>query len=51
MQSLNGAQVTSMVTIVQSVGEGLMPKPSAIAILMASYGMTEEEAGKIVNPI
>lgn len=51
LQSLNGAQVTSMVTIVQSVSEGMMPKLSAIGILMASYGMTEEEAGKIINPI
>lgn len=51
MQSLNGSQVTSMVTIVQSVAEGTMPKESAIGILMASYGMTEAEAGKIINPI
>ncbi len=51
MQSLNGSQVTSMVTIVQSVAEGTMPKESAIGILMASYGMTADEAGKIINPI
>ena len=40
-----------MVTIVQSVAEGTMPKESAIGILMASYGMTADEAGKIINPI
>ena len=40
-----------MVTIVNSVSLSQMPKPSAIAILMASYGMNEQEAGKIINPI
>jgi HK97 family phage portal protein len=51
VQSLNGAQVTSMVTIVTEVGLGNMPKESAINILVASYGMSIEEARGIINPI
>jgi hypothetical protein len=51
VQSLNGAQVTSMVTIVAEVGLGNMPKESAINILIVSYGMSEEEAKKIIDPI
>ena len=51
VQSLNGAQVTSMVTIVQGVQMGTIPKESAKNILMVSFGMDEQEASKIINPI
>ena len=50
-QSLNGAQVTSMVTIVQGVGDGTIPKESAINILTVSFGLSKEDAEEIINPI
>lgn len=51
VQSLNGAQVTSMVSIVASVTNGDMPKESAITILVVSFGLSPEQAAQIINPI
>ena len=51
VQSLNGAQVTSMVTITSAVTIGDMPKESAIEILIVSYGMTRDVAKSIIDPI
>jgi phage portal protein BeeE len=49
VQSLNGAQVTSMVTIVQGVNDGSIPRESAINILMTSFGLTRTQATSIVG--
>jgi HK97 family phage portal protein len=48
VQSLNGAQVTSMVTIVQAVGAGEMSVQSGRSILIVSFGLSPEEASRIL---
>jgi len=46
---LNGAQVTPMVTIVQSVATGNLPRESAIEIIMVAFNMTRDQAEKILG--
>jgi|AKVG01.1.fsa_nt_gi hypothetical protein len=48
--ALNGAQVTSMVTVVQQVAAGQLPASSASRILQKAFLLTPEEADEIVNP-
>ena len=47
VQSLNGAQVTAMVTIVQGVADGSVPRNAAIEILIVSFGLTRAQASAI----
>ena len=48
---LNGAQVTSMVDIITGVGIGTIPKPSAILLIVSSFGIDESVAKSIIDPI
>jgi HK97 family phage portal protein len=49
--ALNGAQVTALQTIVQSVADGLMPAQSAIEMLTTAFpSLTAEEARRIIGP-
>lgn len=47
-QALNGAQVASMVQVVQSVASGMLPRDSALAILQSAYALTLAEAEEIL---
>lgn len=47
-QSLNGAQVTSMVTVAQEVAAGTLTSEAGRAILIVSFGLTEEQARQII---
>ena len=47
-QALNGAQVASMVQVVQSVASGTLPRDSALAILQSAYALTLAEAEEIL---
>jgi len=49
--SLNGAQVSSLLSIVQSVAAGLMPRDSAIAMIEAAFNMTTEQANEILGSV
>lgn len=49
--SLNGAQVTSMVQIVSQVAAGLLPRDSAIQMLMAAFPVSSEQAEKIMGDV
>lgn len=51
VQALNGAQVTSMVTVTERVATGVLSPASAIEILIISFGITREQAQAIVNNI
>jgi len=51
IQTLNGAQVTSMVTVIERVAQGLIPKESAIAIIRVSFGLSEDQAKEIVDGV
>ena len=49
--ALNGAQIASMVQIVQSVADGMMPPESAIQMMMVAFpSMDEAEARAIISP-
>lgn len=47
-QSLNGAQVTSMVTVAQEVSAGTLTREAGRAILIVSFGLTPEQAAQII---
>lgn len=50
--ALNGAQVTSMVQIVEQVAAGTIPKKSAKAMIKASFPLvTDAEVNAIIDPI
>lgn len=51
VQALNGAQVTSMVQVAESVANGLLSPPSAIEILIISFGISRNQAESIINNI
>ena len=49
--ALNGAQIASMVQIVQSVADGMLPPESAIQMMMVAFpSMDEAEARAIISP-
>jgi lambda family phage portal protein len=48
---LNGAQVTALLTVLQSVISGEITKPVAIAILVSTLGIEQENAAGMVNPL
>tara|TARA_Y100000593_G_C4323318_1_gene345201 strand:- start:13194 stop:14672 length:1479 start_codon:yes stop_codon:yes gene_type:complete len=49
--SLNGAQVTSMLQVVQSVAAGQVPSETAKQMLIAAFGLTEQEADDMLEPM
>ncbi len=51
VQALNGAQVTSMVQVAESVANGLLSPLSAIEILIISFGISRNQAESIINNI
>lgn len=51
VQALNGAQVTSMVTIAESVASGSLTPESATEILIISFGISRQQAESIVKNI
>ena len=51
IQALNGAQVTSMVQVAESVATGMLSPLSAIEILIISFGISRDQAESIVNNI
>ena len=49
--ALNGAQIASMVQIVQSVADGMLPPESAVQMMMVAFpSMDEAEARAIITP-
>jgi len=48
---LNGAQVTALVEVTQTVAAGTLDKGSAKAILEAAFNLTPERASEIIDPI
>ena len=50
-EALNGAQISSLQGIVQSVADGLLPQESAIQLILVGFPrLTQEAAERIVNP-
>lgn len=51
IQALNGAQVTSMVTVAEKVATGVLSQSSAIEILIVSFGISRAQAESIISNI
>lgn len=50
--ALNGAQVSSLVQIIESVTSGILPKESAIQLILAAFpNLAEERVKGIINPL
>jgi phage portal protein BeeE len=49
--ALNGAQISSLVSIAQSVSDGLLPADTAVAIILASFPtMDDQRARALIGP-
>lgn len=48
MQAMNGAQVTSLVDVIQQVAASTLPSEAAVRILMRAFVMSESEARELV---
>jgi len=46
---LNGAQVTSLVTVVQQVAKGELPRESGLEIIMKAFNLSKEEAESVLS--
>ncbi len=49
-KTLNGAQVQSLINVVKSVKAGDISRSAAIAVITSAFGMTEEQAAKLLAP-
>jgi hypothetical protein len=50
--ALNGAQVTSLVEVINQVASGAMPKPSAMAVLKSAFpSFSDQQIAQIIDPI
>ena len=49
--ALNGAQVTSLMSVVEAVALGNMPKESAKAVIKAAFGLNDITVDEIIDPI
>jgi hypothetical protein len=49
--ALNGAQVTSLVEVLTSVGSGAIPPETAKAVIKSAYGLPDEIVNAMVDPI
>ena len=48
-KTLNGAQVQSLITVVQSVKNGILSKNAAIELITSAFGLSKEKAEKILE--
>ena len=50
-QAFTGVQITAMIDVLSKVRENILPKDSAIQILIQSFPISAEDARKMVDPI
>lgn len=50
-QALNGAQITSLVGVIQAVAGGTLPRESAIEILQMAFRLERAEAERLLGPV
>ena len=48
---MNGAQVASLLTIIQSVSEGTLPRASAVQIIVVAFNVSVEKADLIIGEV
>ena len=49
--ALNGAQVSSMVNVIEKMATGVIPKESALAILIAAFPLSNAEATAMIESV
>jgi len=49
--TLNGAQIASLLTVVEQVAAGLLPKDTAVQIIVASFPFDERRAQRILQQV
>ncbi len=49
--TMNGAQVASLLTIIQSVSEGTLPRASAVQIIVVAFNVSVEKADLIIGEV
>jgi phage-related protein (TIGR01555 family) len=49
--SLNGAQVTSLITVIQEVASNRLPRETGIRIIEASFGLSTEQVESIMGEV
>ncbi len=50
-QAFTGVQITAMIDVLAKVRENILPKDSAVQILIQSFPISAEDARKMVDPI
>lgn len=50
-EKLNGAQVQSLIVVIKSVKDGTIGKNSALEIITSSFGISKEQANRILNDV
>jgi hypothetical protein len=48
-ETLNGAQVGSLISIVQTVSSGELPRESGLAMIMAAFGYDKTKAEQLMG--
>ena len=49
--ALNGAQVSSLLEIVQAVASGQLPRESALGMIRIAFGLTDTQAADALGPV
>lgn len=49
--TLNGAQVSSLLEVIQNVSQGVLPRDSALQIISTAFNLTEEKANLILGSV
>ncbi len=49
--SLNGAQVTALMQVIENVGTGAMPRDTGIQIMLAAFPIDEQQAERIMGDV
>ena len=50
-QSLNGSQVSSLLEIVNQVGQGLIPRETGVELIRVAFALSPEDAGAIMGTV
>lgn len=49
--SLNGAQITSLISVINQVAQRLMPRESAVALIQAAFSLPLDAVERIMGPV
>ena len=49
--TLNGAQVSSLLSIIEQVSGGTLPRETAVQLIVTSFNVTEQKADELLGPV